>query len=902
MAGSGSPTSWPFTGRGAAAEAFAEALADPASVGAVAIGPAGVGTSRLVEECAARAEAAGASVVRCWATPAARLVPLAALAPLLDRAGLDVDVGGTEADPVDLALASVVHGVRDVLADEERTVVVVDHLHHLDDASATVLDRLVHEGRAFLLGSVVEGAAASEGVTGLWTDGRVQRIDVAPLSRPAVETLLHRALGSTVDGAAAAELWSASEGYPAVLCELVEAARSSTALAEVDGVWRLSARPVVGGRSAELVERRIEALGPAARETLEVVVVAGSIGVSELETMVPPALLEALEEAGLIALRRDRRRAEVVVAHPSVADVVVRGLPALRARRLALEAIARVEARGARRFDDPLRIARWRIDATGTAPAEELARAARIARGTHDYEAVERIARVAVESGVGAEATQLLGEALYELGRFREAEAVLADPPVPPATDQERLVVAATRSTNLFWGLVDADAAAAVLAEAVGAVTDPSVARSIVAHAASLTLWSGRPTDAVAELPPLDEMDRRARVEAALVLSPAQALAGRTAEAIRTADEAFAEHLALGEVSAIAHPGTHLVTKLVALTEAGRLDEAWDLGRLGYDLAVEERIPVAKMWFALGLGRVALLRGAVALADRWFGEQTVHARALDHRQPLRLGLAGVAISAAYLGDAARARRAVDELERFDRSTFGFYGVEVVRARAWALAVEGRAAEGRELLGPAGDDAESSGQLTQAAEADHEAVRLGGPAAASVDRLARIADRSDSLLVRAWADHVVALADDDGPALADVADRFERLGVLLHAAEAATAAADAFRRASDGRRATALGNRAAALAASCEGASTPGLARSTGAAPLTAREREIAYLVARGLQSKDIAERLFLSVRTVQNHLQRIYAKLGVTSRTEVGRALGAGGPEGPGDPGDPGDG
>ena len=60
-------------------------------------------------------------------------------------------------------------------------------------------------------------------------------------------------------------------------------------------------------------------------------------------------------------------------------------------------------------------------------------------------------------------------------------------------------------------------------------------------------------------------------------------------------------------------------------------------------------------------------------------------------------------------------------------------------------------------------------------------------------------------------------------------------------------------------------------------------------PLTAREREVAGLAAAGVPSKEIAERLFLSVRTVNNHLQNAYTKLGVSSRAEVARVLEDGG-------------
>jgi DNA-binding NarL/FixJ family response regulator len=58
------------------------------------------------------------------------------------------------------------------------------------------------------------------------------------------------------------------------------------------------------------------------------------------------------------------------------------------------------------------------------------------------------------------------------------------------------------------------------------------------------------------------------------------------------------------------------------------------------------------------------------------------------------------------------------------------------------------------------------------------------------------------------------------------------------------------------------------------------------APLTARQRDIAALAATGMASKDIAARLHLSVRTVENHLQNAYARLGVTTRAELADALG----------------
>jgi DNA-binding NarL/FixJ family response regulator len=53
------------------------------------------------------------------------------------------------------------------------------------------------------------------------------------------------------------------------------------------------------------------------------------------------------------------------------------------------------------------------------------------------------------------------------------------------------------------------------------------------------------------------------------------------------------------------------------------------------------------------------------------------------------------------------------------------------------------------------------------------------------------------------------------------------------------------------------------------------------ASLSDREREVLILLAQGLNNKEIAQHLYLSVRTVEGHLANIYGKLGIHSRTEV---------------------
>jgi DNA-binding NarL/FixJ family response regulator len=115
--------------------------------------------------------------------------------------------------------------------------------------------------------------------------------------------------------------------------------------------------------------------------------------------------------------------------------------------------------------------------------------------------------------------------------------------------------------------------------------------------------------------------------------------------------------------------------------------------------------------------------------------------------------------------------------------------------------------------------------------------------------------------------------------------FEALGAWLLAAEASTAAAGLHRAAGLTRRASALTRKAEEFTAMCGEVRTPGLSGGPEAERLTRRELEVAGLAASGASNKEIAARLYLSARTVENHLQSIYAKLGVTSRDKLAETL-----------------
>jgi DNA-binding NarL/FixJ family response regulator len=72
---------------------------------------------------------------------------------------------------------------------------------------------------------------------------------------------------------------------------------------------------------------------------------------------------------------------------------------------------------------------------------------------------------------------------------------------------------------------------------------------------------------------------------------------------------------------------------------------------------------------------------------------------------------------------------------------------------------------------------------------------------------------------------------------------------------------------------------------CGNALTPALATGARALPLTTREREIGVMIADGLSNRAIADRLVVSVRTVEGHIYRACNKLAVADRAALGAAV-----------------
>jgi DNA-binding CsgD family transcriptional regulator len=214
----------------------------------------------------------------------------------------------------------------------------------------------------------------------------------------------------------------------------------------------------------------------------------------------------------------------------------------------------------------------------------------------------------------------------------------------------------------------------------------------------------------------------------------------------------------------------------------------------------------------------------------------------------------------------------------------FVAFDQLLGRAWAAVVAGKGDTGVRLLLDGARDAGRAGHGFTEAWLLHDAARLGH-ARTVMHRLSALSEACEGDLVPAWSAHARAAAQGRPDPLVAVADQFEEMGALLFAAEAAMEASHAHQRQGESRAAGALRTRAATLVDRCEDPRTPALVTADAVVPLTRREREIAEMAARAVPSKEIARRLGLSVRTVNNHLQRVYTKLGLSSRIDLAEAL-----------------
>jgi DNA-binding CsgD family transcriptional regulator len=835
-----------LVGREAELEKVADALST--GQGLVLAGEAGVGKTRLLTESVDRCDAAGMRVLKVRATRSSGVMPLGAFAPLLPFE-----------DAASLA------GAREAILARTPAVLAIDDAHALDDASAALAHQLVSQDGVQVLATVRRGEEVPDAVVGLWKDGLCGRLDLDPLSRPALDRLVGEVLGGPVDGQFLHLLWSRTLGNVLFARELLAAAMEGGALANRSGMWTLTGPFASPPRLRELIAGRLDGMGTGDRTALDLLAVAEPLPVEVVMDMVDGPTLERLEARGLLVL--DEQTPVARISHPLIAEVLLDALGPIRRRRLLRDLVDAVSTRPLP-TDVGDRVVRWRIDAGLDVSPEELLTTAR-RYALVDAALAESLARraLATDGGHTTAAIMTLAEVMATSGRPDDAAALLDS--LPSGSSHEQCQREVDLALVLAFGLNRSRDAAERLERLLEDIDD-SQWGYVAGQIPLIWLLSGEIDRArrAAEAVLVDERSSESdRLSADLVLIPALNLVGKPVTALeraagtlpRLADHpAFNEYM-VGQLETAVPTGHRFV---------GDLDRAEETAAATYDRVTRQGAGPLRGVYALRLGQIALWRGALGRAEQLFMEAVVAlegdamtcAAAIDHVRYTR-ALSGRSDLPSPLAPGALYAVEHEYLSAAVESAAG--DVSYARVRALGAARRGLAA----------------GHVAYAIFALYEAARHGAaPAAAElIDDLPELEGKLLPALVAA----VQALADRDVDALETVGARFEALGCYLHAAELAAAAAAACAEEGALTSAARLRTRAQQLAEYCDGATTELLRSPGGGEGLTTREREVAGLAARGLTDVEIAARLSVSRRTVETHLYRVYAKLGVSGRRDL---------------------
>lgn len=271
-----------------------------------------------------------------------------------------------------------------------------------------------------------------------------------------------------------------------------------------------------------------------------------------------------------------------------------------------------------------------------------------------------------------------------------------------------------------------------------------------------------------------------------------------------------------------------------------------------------------------------------------------------------------ALLAVGLGNAEEAEeRAARAMAAAQEAGIGWERLEVLRTQGAAALLAGEPARAVERLHAVWDHAQRAGvrdpgTFPVAADLVEALVETGGlrDATAVTAHLAELAEEQAhpwGLATAARCGALIRLVRDGdrsaAASMADAAEAFGGLGLRFDRARTLLALGRAARRRkwwAPARRSleAALVTFAEMGSHGWEDRTRAELARVAGrrARPpgsLTPAERRAVELAAQGLSNREIAQALFVTVRTVETHLSRAYAKLGVRSRTQLGRRLGS---------------
>ncbi len=925
-------------------EAGLEALAAGASACVAVEGEPGIGKSRLLAELQSRAEERGHLVLSGAAAEFERDLPYGVWVEALDAYVTAQELDDPELAAVMPFMRGAGEGPGDqrhrthravrrllaLVAAREPLVVVLDDLHWSDGASVELIGSLVRRplDAPVLLALGFRAGQAPPALSAALATPAVTLLEVKALSAPECALLT----GHEPAGRRHAAIFSASGGNPFYALQLARAARAPGTSSGGD---RMAVDAGVPRTVAAALLAELEALGVDARALIDAASVAGDPFEPELAC----AIAGLAPEAGLVALdelldarllhptpvpRRFAFRHPLVrravyestgggwrlVAHARAAAALAeRGVaPAVRAHHVEQSAVhgdaaaiaLLLEAAAATAPRAPAAAARWFAAALRLMPETDAGARlqaqvglARALGSTGDLDRCVATLLAALELVPAADdrtrvtLTAACAAAEHFLGRHAQARgrltATLAALPDQSSAEAVTAQLALAAGGILTFDLDEGRSYARRALAGARALGDPALigaAASALAHASAnagaAEEGAAAIDEAAANLDGVSDETLARHLEAANRLAWAEFLAERYPDAARHAGRAVAVARTTGQDQFVPMlAGAHALSAM----RSGDLAAAAALYEEALETAEVTANDYVTSWVLTVVAHVRMAEGDLEGARRAAERAVALVDGVADSRILAIARVRLTAICHELGELPDGAAAVleaaggGELPRIPPDWIVFYAEAMARVELAA----GRIDAADRLAARAETTAQQLGfELALAvAQRARAGVLLGRGDAAGA---AGLAQRSATAAAHAGAPLEAARSRAlAGRALTAASERTQAVELLRDAERAFDAAGAARDRALARHELRRLGARVEPRG--------PATGADGGLESLSAREREVADLVTARRTNREIAGLLFLSEKTVESHLRNVFAKLSVSSRVEVARAV-----------------
>ena len=890
----------PLVGRSGLVRDIVRCLRDDAWSGALIVGSAGAGKTAVSKAVIHDLRPRG-RVIRLTATRALAAVPFGALAPYL------AELPDHELDSYAAVLAAMTGNLR---SEAGRPLFVIDDAQSLDRGTVQLLARAVATGAASILAATTPGPMIPEEFLALWDDGIISKFDLSPLNGADVHQLCELLLRADVSPWASAVFYSVTDGNPLMLISLIEHARARGALGLRNGVWYLLSKPELAGvPAADVVDQQLRSMTPEERTVATIVALAGPLPLGQLLKFSSPKAMDALETVGLIGVSpgHDRvlRPASAVIGEIIRSRVPAGLSAALRTSLLALPSSAAVLP------DAFLNQLLWSMDCGAEVPPGQLVQAAMAANTDLDPATAIKVAGAVAAGPYLPDARIQLAYSSYILGRPEDAAsrllvarplcygrlsylaALLAARLPAPTTSAPTMPAPTTAETPLlptpgYGASVDPG-------DRPSAHLDEPLWTQSPAAAMAADIMTGRRNCRFADLESgLQELVRAAgnnpeiRLSAASLLAELWTAQGKLLAGLQLDREA--RHWMAGPCLTI--PLVHedmLLRHCLILIRAGKWEElAESVGHYAADHPGRLLYNGGTLHALQGFSRLRQGRILDCLAELKLGVEELKISDLSGLLPFAHSVA--AYAAALLGrrDEARAHA-----QAYHTSNYGEPLTFRLLAEAYCRMVEILTGDGGRVQGDADSEPgdgqrslqilaeEARDQGLRSVETDIRRLLLCSGDTGSAQALALSSSAVEGPEARLLEALSLAVSAADAAGLIGISDEALAAGQMRLALEAAEQAEFCLIRHPDRWKLSAVQRRVHQRMVEAGMAANMDVVRSEYGTELTAREAEILKLVAGGAANADIATALCISQRTVEGHLYRIFAKLGVSHRAEL---------------------